>query len=222
MSRFLCATILTALMATPALADSVLTITGQGTAVVDTLDARITGNIDNHGATAAEAIAAHRGAAADLAKTLARLGVTDKNFTVTGINLNPQYAIGPITNGQPRAITGYNCSTQISVTVEDPTKLDSVMQALASGGASQSLHISYVGHNMSALQDAARAMAVKDAFAHAQVLAKQTGVTLGPVVSVTDGVTPANIFNYTQQLLIGGLNGQHTVAASVTVSWAIK
>lgn len=226
-SRILGAAILAgaACLAIPATADSLLTITGRGTAVTTAVDARINGTAESKGATTAEAAAAGRAATANILKAVAKLGIPEKDFTITGMNINAQYATGPITPGQPRTITGYNCNTNILVTVEHAEKLDTVLQALADAGVNQSARVSYVAHDNEAAMAEARAAAVKDAFARSKVLAAQTGVTLGPVVSVTDGNAVTGLLNYTEQLMSainGAVGVNHTVTATVTVSWTIR
>jgi uncharacterized protein YggE len=201
-----------------------LTVTGQGSVAARPDEARINGTADARGASVAEALAAQKQGMAHLTAALAKLGVAEKDFAVTGFNVNPQYASGPVVGGQTRAVTGYNASTQFSVIAEHPDRLADILQALADAGLNQSARIVYVVHDPAALAQA-RAAAVKDAFARAQVLAQQTGVTLGPVVAVTDGLRPLAAQNYVEQLMsaINPLLGANqTVSAAVTVSWAIQ
>ena len=208
-------------IALPAAADPLLTVTGRGSVTVTTVDARITGTADSKGATTAEAIAASRATTANILKALAKLGVPEKDFTITGLNLIPQYGKA-ILPEQPRPVTSYNCNTNILVTVEHAEQLTDILQALATAGVNQQARINYLTHDSDAAMADARAAAVKDAFARAKVLAGQTGVTRGRVVAVSDGASAAN-FNYNEVLAaIGNGGGNHTVNAAVTVSWEIK
>jgi uncharacterized protein YggE len=206
-----------------AAADSVLTVTGRGMAAAPATQARITGSADGRGATTAEAVAAHHATVERITKALAKAGVPEKDLQVTGMNLNPQY-VGPILPGQPRTVTSYNFNTTISVTVENPAKLDEVLQALAEAGVNQAERVNFVTGDAEAAMAEARAAAVKDAFARGKVLAGQTGVTLGRVVAVTDGIPANGLFNYAEQMLAALGNGGaiHNVTATVTVSWEIK
>jgi uncharacterized protein YggE len=226
MSHALRAAVLASIfLAGPAFAESLLTVTGRGSAVTTTSEARINGTADSKGATAAEALAAGRAVTANIAKALARLGVPENDFTITGMNLNAQYASGPILAGQPRVITGYNCNTNILVRVDHADRIADILQALVDAGVTQSARVTYVAHDTDDARVLARAAAVKDAFARGKILAGQTGVTLGPVVSVTDGPSSAGVLNYTEQLMSimnTSLGVNHTVAAAVTVSWAIR
>ena len=205
-------------------ADPLLTVTGHGSVMTDDSEARITVTAEARGATTGEAMAAQRTAVATLTKTMAKAGVTPKDFAVTALNLNPQYAPGPIQAGQPRTISGYLCNTTVTVTVERPDRLGDILQALSDAGVTQSQRVAFVAHASDAKQAEARAAAVKDAFARGQVMAQQTGVTLGRVVSVTDGVAANGIVNYAEQMLavLGAGGANHTVNAMVTVSWEIK
>ncbi|MCU1386523.1 MAG: hypothetical protein JWL71_5220 [Acidobacteria bacterium] len=209
----------------PAAADpTLLTVTGQGSVAARPDEARITGNADAHGASVAEALAAQKLVMGHVTAALAKLGVPEKDFAVSGINVNPQYAGGPVVAGQPRIATGYNASTQLSVIAEHPGQLADILQGLADAGLNQSARVSFVVHDPAALAQA-RAAAVKDAFTRAQILAQQTGVTLGPVQAVTDGPRPLAAVNYVEQMmsvLNPLLGATQTISASVTVSWAIK
>ncbi len=99
-----------------------------------------------------------------------------------------------------------------------------MLQALSDAGVNQSERVNFVARSSESLQADARAAAVKDAFARAQVLARQTGVTLGRVVQVSDGVPNNGLLNYAEQVLgaLGGVGANHSVNATVSVSWEIK
>lgn len=221
MSRILATAFLLAAIL-PAAADPLLTVIGRGSVISTDNEARLSVTADARGATTAEAIAAQRTAAANIAKALAKAGVAQKDFAVTNLNFNTQYG-NPILPGQPRIVREYNCTTTVTVVVEQPDRLADVLQALADAGVSQQARVNFVAKSTEAQQVEARAAAVKDAFARGQLLAKQAGVTLGRVVAVSDGV-PGGNFNYADVLqAIGGTGGaSHTVNATVTVSWEIK
>jgi len=224
LSRILAAAAFAGLVFTlPAIADPLLTVTGHGSVVSAETEARLTATAEARGSTAAEAMAAQRTAAANITKALAKAGVAQKDFAITNLNMNPQYGPGANLPGQQRVIAAYVCNTTVSV-VLPPERLDEVMKALGEAGISQNVHVNFMAHGTDAQQAEAHAAAVKDAFARAQVLAKQTGVTLGRVAAVTDGVPGNGMVNYAEQVLAvmgnGGVN--HTLNAAVTVSWEIK
>jgi uncharacterized protein YggE len=224
MRSLLHAALMLGCLAIPAAADpGLLTVTGQGSVAARPDEARINGTADAHGASVAEALAAQKLVMSHITAALAKLGVPEKDFAVTGFNVNPQYA-GPVVAGQTRTATGFNASTQISVIAERSERLADILQGLADAGLNQSARITFVVHDPAALAQA-RAAAVKDAFARAQVMAQQTGVTLGPVAAVTDGPRPLPALNYVEQMMsaINPLLGAtQAVSATVTVSWAIK
>jgi uncharacterized protein len=207
----------------PAAADSLLTVTGRGSATVSTLDAHITGTADAKGATTAEAIAASRATTANILKALEKLGVPEKDFAITGLNINPQYGKA-ILPEQPRPITSYTCNTNIAVTIEHSEQLGDILQTLAAAGVNQSERVTYLAHDSETAMAEARAAAVKDAFARGKVLAGQTGVTLGRVIAVSDGIPVNSVLNYAEQMLaaLGNGGANHNVIATVTVSWEIK
>ncbi len=102
-------------------ADPLLTVTGHGSVVTSETEARITVTAEARGPTTSEAMAAQRVMVANITKALARAGVPQKDFAVTNLNLNPQYAGGPVLPGQPRPVSGYNCNTTVTVVVDQPS-----------------------------------------------------------------------------------------------------
>ncbi len=216
--------LLLACLIAPAAADDQLTVTGQGTVQARNDEARINGTAEARGATVAEALAAQKAVAAHLAAALTKLGVSEKDFAVSAININPQYGPGPAVNVQ-RTVTGYTANTQLIVVVEHVERLSDILQALSEAGLNQSAHVSFAIHDPSGSLALARAAAVKDAFARGQVLAQQTGVTLGAVTAVSDGPRSPQAANYVEQMMSAinlpfGLIQK--ISATVTISWVIK
>ena len=121
----------------------------------------------------------------DILAALKGLGIADADIQTTGLNLSPQYGSGSRPN-----VVGYQISEQIEVTVRDLDKAGDVVDTAMGRGATDMNGISFEVSDPVKAQNDARAAAVDAARTSAQVLAKAGNVSLGAVVSITDGSAP--------------------------------
>src|SRR5262249_55494527 len=123
-------------------------------------------------------------------------GIPDNKIQTSNFSVQPEYGIPSPTNPQPRNITGYQVSNQVTVTVDDLSKLGATLDALVKSGANQLGGIAFTIANPKPLAERARALAVADGAAKARTLAMAAGVTLGPVQAIQEGgaVRPVPIF----------------------------
>jgi uncharacterized protein len=117
------------------------------------------------------------------------LGIADADITTTNLSLYPQYGTG----SAPKVV-GYQISEQIRVTVRDLDKAGDVVDAATAKGATDVNGISFEVSDPAKAQNDARAAAVTAARASAQAMAAAGNVTLGAVVSITDGTPVQPIF----------------------------
>lgn len=121
----------------------------------------------------------------DILAALKALGIAEADIQTTGLNLSPQYGSGSRPN-----VVGYQISEQIEVTVRDLDKAGDVVDTAMARGATDMNGISFEVSDPVKAQNDARAAAVEAARTSAQVLAKAGNVSLGAVVSITDGSAP--------------------------------
>jgi hypothetical protein len=117
------------------------------------------------------------------------LGVADADIQTTAVNLSARYAEGSSTR-----IVGYAISEQVQVTVRDLDKAGDVIDAATANGATDVNGISFEIADPARAQDDARAAAVVAARTSATRMAAAANVTLGAVVSITDGSAPSPIY----------------------------
>jgi uncharacterized protein YggE len=91
-------------------------------------------------------------------------------------------------NGNPSGIVSYQVSNQVQVTVRDLGKVESVLEDAVTAGANTIYGVSFGIADPSAAKSQARAEAVADAKQRAEELAAAAGLTLGRVVSMSEGV----------------------------------
>jgi uncharacterized protein YggE len=113
------------------------------------------------------------------------LGVAEKDIQTTSYNIQPITA-------QPRAgvtptITGYRVNNQLSITVRKIEDTGKVLDAVVAAGANNIYGISFGVDDPTTYQQQARAAAIKVAQDKAAQLAKAANVTLGKVISISEG-----------------------------------
>jgi uncharacterized protein YggE len=141
--------------------------------------------------TAAAAMSDNAGRMNTVVAALRAAGVPDKDVQTSNINLAAQYVYTP---NQPPKLTGYQASNDVTVTVEDLSKLGPVIDGVTAGGANQVTGISFGLKDPTAAEDQARLLAVKALQAKAALYAQATGYRIARLVTLSEGaastVTP--------------------------------
>jgi uncharacterized protein YggE len=101
------------------------------------------------------------------------------------------------------------------------------VDALVAAGANQMNGIGFTIHDPRPLLASARAAAVDDAAARAQVFAKAAHVALGPILSIEEGgAAPVRPLYEMRAMATAAPTpvaaGEQTVAADVTIVWEIR
>jgi uncharacterized protein YggE len=118
-------------------------------------------------------------------------------------------------------------SNQVTVLVDDLTRLGTTLDALVRAGANQLGGISFSFRDPKPLAEGARREAVEDAAAKARTLAAAAGVTLGPVLSIQEGgggfpIPRPMMFEAAQARDVAIAPGESTVTVSVSMTYAIQ
>ena len=135
---------------------------------------------------AADANTALRQNADQMAKVVAAIraaGVADRDVQTAGVNLNPQYRY---VENQPPAITGYQASNTVNVTVRDIAKLGRILDALVATGANQINGPTFDIDEKEPVLDEARRSALDKARARADMYAKSLGLRVRRIVSIDE------------------------------------
>lgn len=115
---------------------------------------------------------------------LRRQGVAERDIQTANINVQAQYAFP---QNQPRQLTGYQASNQLSVAVRDLARLGAVLDGAAAGGANEINGVSFGLKDPGVAEDEARIKAVAALKAKADLYARATGYTLGRLVNLSEG-----------------------------------
>lgn len=183
----------------------------------------------------ADTVAAARTQAAEtmsrIQAALKRSGVDDKDVQTQYFNIFPRYDQAKVPTGAPQ-IAGYTVNNQVTVKVRNIDKLSQVLDsAIAAGG--NAVRVNSVGFAVDKPEQAqaqARDKAMADAKARAEQLAKQAGVQLGKVRSVSEVIAGAGPIPYPATGASAGKgggptpisSGEQEITASVSMVFEIK
>ena len=201
----------------------ILTMSGHGSAegVPDTV--QISAGVTVQARTAAEALAADNMRMTHVFAALKAKGVPDRAIQTSEFSVSPQY---PSNNSNLQTITGYEVTNRVTVTLNDVTKLGQTLDALVAAGANQMNGIVFSIRDSAALLTSARQAAVADATAKAKIYAKAAGVTLGPILSISE-----NGSEEPRPMMLGAARmgkftptaaGEQSLGANATIIWEIQ
>jgi uncharacterized protein YggE len=205
-----------------------IVVSGEGEASAKPDQARISAGVVTQAQTADAALADNSTAMTRVMATLKAAGIPDNKIQTSNFSVQPQYAIPTANNPSPRGIVSYNVSNQVTVTVDDLSKLGPALDAMVKSGANQLGGIAFMIANPKPLADRARAAAVADGAAKARTLAQAAGVTLGPLQAIQEGgsVRPVPVFAAQRALAAAPAppvaEGEETIMVNVTMTYAIQ
>jgi len=148
--------------------------------------ATITLGVTNENAEASAAMQATSDAVTQVLARLQQLGIEARDMQTRDLSLSPIWVGRRDVHGETPKITGFVASNRISVRIRDLSTLGTVLDAVVQDGANDFGGLSFTVQDPKPLTAGARAQAVSDAMEKAQQLAQAAGLTLGPVVSITD------------------------------------
>jgi uncharacterized protein YggE len=209
----------------------ILSVSGEGEVRAVPDQAQLSAGVVTQAKTAAAALAANATAMTEMFKSLRRAGIPEKAIQTSNFSVSPQYP--PYRQGaapeDSRKIIGYEVSNQVTVILDDVTKVGATLDALVASGANQAGGVSFTIRDPKPLMAQAREDAVKDAMAKARTLAKAAGVTLGPILSIQEGggIAPRPVMMQAEFKAMAAAPspvaaGEQSVRANVSISWEIQ
>lgn len=202
-----------------------ITVTGEGTVSVTPDMARITLGVVQQADTAADAMDAMSEAMRAVLAQLAEAGVDPKHIQTANLRLDQQYdhsSNGTATPG------GYAAYADVQVAVYDLEKLGTILDAAVRDGANQMNGLQFDVADRAPVLTAARQAAVADARAKADVYSAAAGVTLGPVLLMSEsGATVGPMPMMAEMAFDAGAKsvpvsaGEMTIGANITMVWAL-
>ena len=198
MRTFVCAAVgLCLALASPAAAqERPRQITVTGTAEIEAVPdlATITAGVETRGADAAAALAANSTAMASVHEALEQAGIALRDIQTSQLNLSPVYDNQPSDANAPPDVVAYSASNMVTIRVRNVSGLGAAVDAITGAGANRLYGINFDVSDPRPALDRARQSAVADARAKAELYARAAGVTLGPLVTLSEsagGPSPA-------------------------------
>ncbi|MFW2542204.1 SIMPL domain-containing protein [Primorskyibacter sp. 2E107] len=165
-----------------------LTVTGQGTVAAVPDMAQISLGARAQDETAVGAMNKTSEALDAILSRLTAMGIDARDIQTSGLRLDERWSNGSVNGVRER--DGYEATNMVTVRVRDLEKLSDVLKAVLDDGANSLANLSFDVQDPRALQEEARRQAVRDAMEKAKLYAGAAGVTLGPVLTITDSATP--------------------------------
>jgi uncharacterized protein YggE len=180
--------------ATPAAGSSTATVSvsGVGIAIVTPDTASVQLGVTVTEDTLAEAQATASTQMEAIIDALKAAGVADKDIQTSTyyVSVLQNYD----SNGNPSEVTSFQVQNQVNVVIRDISKVGDVLDGAVAAGANTIYGVNFYVDDSTAAASEARALAIQDAHQRAQELAEAAGMTLGPVVSITEGASYGPIY----------------------------
>ena len=172
-------------------ADRTIAVTGEGSVVIPPDTAIVTLGVQTRGPAVGPTVAANNEAAERVMQAVTQLGVAPEEVQTTyfSISTQPRYdEFGNVTD----EVT-YFVDNTVTITLHDVSLLGTLLGDSLGAGANSVQSLTYTVAEPAAALGSARSQALADAQRQADQLATESGVTLGPILTVvenTGGVSP--------------------------------
>lgn len=110
------------------------------------------------------------------------LGIPAKDIMTSDLSIQPNYEW----DNNKRRFLGYRMRNVVSVTVNDLSKIERVIDASVGEGSNVLENVSFGTKNKVRLQDSLQIVAARNARAKATVLAEAVGATVGSAISISE------------------------------------
>jgi uncharacterized protein YggE len=173
--------------------------------------------------------AAQREAASTMESLIAALrgsGIAERDIQTSSYNIWIEYDY----NKQPQQLAAYHVGHTVTVTIRDINQAGATIETAVNSGATTVNGIWFGLSDPSAAINQARELAVADARAKAEELARLTNSTLGPVQTISEGYLSGTPVPYPAAERAAGIDaaappinpGQTEVILTVQVAYAIS
>ena len=209
------------------MAPRTITVNGDAEVASKPDQARLSAGVVSQAETAAAALTANSTAMNRVFAALRAAGIPENRMQTSNFSVQPQYAPYREGNPEPQRIIGYQVSNNVTVVVDDLTKVGPTLDALVRSGANQLGGIQFTIADPKPLAERARTLAVVDGAAKARTLATAAGVTLGPLMSIQESsnVRPVPVFAMARAVAAESTpiaEGEERVGVNVTMTYAIQ
>ncbi len=180
--------------ATPVAGNSTATVSVSGVGIVTTTPdtASVQLGVTVTQATLADAQSQASTQMQAVIDALTAAGVEEKDIQTSS------YYVSVVQNydssGNPSEVTNFQVQNMVNVVVRDIDTVGPILDGAVEAGANTVYGVNFYLEDSSAASTQARALAVQDAQKRAEELAAAAGMTLGPVVSITEGYSSGPVY----------------------------
>ena len=164
-----------------------ITVSGEGVVLAEPTLAQAGLGVQVIAPTVTQAVAESSARMEGLAAKLESLGIPERDIRLSGYSVFPQRGFQ---EGRPEVISGYEVNHQIQVTIRDLSRVGTILDQAFQAGANNLYGLSFSLDNEAAQRSQARAMAVADARARADELARLGGAHRGDLLAIAEVTAP--------------------------------
>jgi len=201
-------------------------VVGEGSVTVAPDYARIRSGVSTSTKTVKEASDTNARLMANVLATLADAGIAKKDIQTSEFSIVPVYG-EPTPPGGPK-LSGYRVSNQVNVTIHQISQVGEILDRLVKAGATDSANITFLVSEREKALDEAREAAIANARHKADLYARAAGLSLGPVVWITESADFEPIAPVQSRMKLASPmsavpieRGEDTITARVTVGFDI-
>ncbi|WP_162918433.1 SIMPL domain-containing protein [Taklimakanibacter deserti] len=224
-----------AALATPSLAQEsksmprLISLNGHGEVKAKPDMAVVNVGVTTQAQTAREALTQNTAAMEKVFASLKASGIEAKDIQTSNFMINPRYQYDQ-NNAQPPRVIGYDVSNTVTVSVKKLDTLGAVLDKVVGEGSNQINGVMFAIADDEKFKDEARKLAVADAERKAKLYAETTRISLGQIMSLSEGnYQPPQPVYYGKAVRADAApsavpiaEGEQTVAIDVNIAWEIK
>lgn len=205
-----------------------ISLVGHGEVKLPPDMAIVTVGVLSPGNTAAEALSANTSAMSALFAVLKTAGIAERDIQTSNFMVQPRYDYNQ--NTQPPKLVGYDVSNTVTVSIRKVDALGGLLDALVKAGSNQINGVMFDVSKRDSALDEARRLATQDAVRKATLYAQALKLSLGPVLSISEGVSyeppvpmrmkAARAEAMSADVPIAG--GEQTLSIDVNITWEIR
>ncbi|SLN40594.1 SIMPL domain-containing protein [Roseisalinus antarcticus] len=201
----------------------VIRVSGEGAVTVAPDMAVLSLGIREEARTAEVAVAAMGRRTQSVLDALAEVGIVKTDIATGSLRLDPTFSSSSINSGPQ--VTGFVSEITLEVRIRDLDELGGILSSVVAEGSNLFQGVQFDVADRDEALDEARALAVADARARAEVFAAAAGVALGPLLSLSEasaGGGPAPMMESRAMDFVPVPQGELTIRANVTMVYGIS
>lgn len=201
----------------------VMTVSGAGQVLVEPDMATISLGVEVEAPTADRALRLNAFRMREIIDVLLASGIEKRDIQTSQLTLHPQRSFRSSSSNAPLKVTGFLATNLVQVKVRNLPALGPVLDALTKSGANRIQNIQLGITRPEPHQDQARRLATKEALRKARLFAEAAGVTLGPLVSLSEGGSPVQP-QFRMQAMADSMpiaEGELAITATVTLQFSM-